>query len=311
MHTCQNAETDSSLFLRMRLLTVLFSLLMINSHAQPVVSAGSIQRFTAFPSRYIQSRNVDVWLPPGYSAAKKYPVLYMHDGQMLFDSTITWNKQEWKVDEVLEQLFTARKIKECIVVGVWNNGEYRHADYFPAKPLELLPQALRDSITIHELKGKVLSDQYLLFLTKELKPYIDSAFSTRKDRANTFIAGSSMGGLISMYAICEYPDVFGGAACISTHWIGSLRRFDPLIPASFNTYLQQHLPSPATHRIYFDYGTATLDSFYPPHQQKVDITMRKKGYTAKNWVTRAFPGEAHTEKAWAARLDIPMLFLLK
>ncbi len=235
----------------------------------------------------------------------------MHDGQMLFDSSTTWNKQEWQVDEVMQQLLAENKIKECIVVGVWNNGTYRHSEYFPAKPLNSLPTVLRDSIIANELKGKVQSDKYLLFLTKELKPFIDSAYSTLSNRANTFVAGSSMGGLISMYAICEYPDVFGGAACISTHWIGSLKRLDKSIPAAFNTYLQKNLPSRRNHKIYFDYGTATLDSFYKPYQQVVDKTMKKKGYTSKNWITKEFPGAAHTEKAWAARLDIPFLFLLK
>lgn len=279
--------------------------------AQPVVSAGSVVRVKDFPSQYVLPRNVDVWLPPGYNASQKYPVLYMHDGQMLFDSTATWNKQEWQVDEVMGSLIRKGQVPATIVVGIWNIPEYRHADYFPAQPLRALPAALQDSITLRELKGQVRSDQYLRFTVNELKPYIDSAFSTLIDRAHTFIAGSSMGGLISLYAICEYPKVFGGAACLSTHWIGSLLYSDPAIPAAFNEYLRTHLPSPATHRIYFDYGTATLDSLYPPHQQRVDITMRRKGFTAKNWQTQKFPGAAHTEKAWAARLTIPFRFLLK
>jgi len=91
----------------------------------PVVSGGKIVRIESFKSDFIPSRNVDVWLPEGYSVSKKYAVVYMHDGQMLFDSTLTWNKKEWKVDEVLSQLIKDKKTEDCIVVAIWNNGADR------------------------------------------------------------------------------------------------------------------------------------------------------------------------------------------
>src|ERR1035437_7847116 len=91
----------------------------------PKVSSGSIKRIENFKSRFIASRNVDVWLPEGYNTSKKYNVVYMHDGQLLFDSLLTWNKKEWKVDEVFSQLIREKKIEECIVVGIWNNGAER------------------------------------------------------------------------------------------------------------------------------------------------------------------------------------------
>ncbi len=156
-----------------------------------------------------------------------------------------------------------------------------------------------------------ISDNYLQFLVKEVKPFIDSAFSTKKDRQNTFIAGSSMGGLISMYAICEYPNVFGGAACMSTHWPGIFNTDNNPVPAAFINYLQKNLPKPNRHKLYFDYGDQTLDSLYPTLQQKVDMLLKAKGFTANNWITKYFPGEDHSEKSWNKRLDIPLLFLLK
>ena len=115
---------------------------------------------------------------------------------------------------------------------------------------------------------KVNSDNYLKFIVKELKPFVDKNFSVSSDKANTFIAGSSMGGLISLYAICEYPDVFEGAACLSTHWPGVFNADHNPIPKAFMDYLKKHLPDPKTHKIYFDYGDQTLDAMYGPFQNR-------------------------------------------
>jgi enterochelin esterase-like enzyme len=284
----------------------------------PAVVSGKIVRVENFESKYVTARNVDIWLPEGYNGKKKFAVLYMHDGQMLYDSAGSWNKQSWDVDDVVTRLAMQKKIRDVIVVGVWNGGPSRHPDYFPQKPFESLTEAQRDGIYQAARAngvsvfgdGKIQSDNYLKFLVTELKPYIDNTFTTRKDRKNTFVAGSSMGGLISMYALCEYPDTFGGAACLSTHWPGIFSMENNPIPDAFVAYLQQHLPDPKTHKLYFDYGTETLDALYPPLQQKVDAVMKSKGWTSKNWMTREFKGEDHSERAWRKRLEIPLIFLL-
>lgn len=285
----------------------------------PSVVSGSIQRIDSFKSKHVDARNIDIWLPEGYSTENKYSVLYMHDGQMLFDSATTWNKTAWDVDDVITKLNHENKIKDVIVVGVWNGGKSRHADYFPQKPFELLMQTEKDSIyAAARTNGisvfgdyTIQSDNYLKFLTTELKPYIDKHYSTYSNRNHTFIAGSSMGGLISMYAICEYPAIFGGAACLSTHWPGIFEMKGNPIPDAFVKYMSKNLPNPKKHKIYFDYGDQTLDALYPPLQAKVDSVMKARGYTEKNWITKYFPGENHSEIAWNKRLDIPLLFLLK
>jgi enterochelin esterase-like enzyme len=210
------------------------------------------------------------------------------------------------------------KIRDLIIVGIWNGGESRHADYFPQKAFGLLSAAEQDRIYAAGRKNgsgvfnnyKIRSDNYLRFLVKELKPFIDSAYSTEKDREHTFIAGSSMGGLISLYAICEYPDTFGGAACLSTHWPGIFSMENNPVPAAFFRYMEKNLPDPATHKIYFDYGDATLDALYPPLQKQADDQMKKRGFSTKNWLTKYFPGEDHSETAWNKRLNIPLTFLL-
>jgi predicted alpha/beta superfamily hydrolase len=284
----------------------------------PHTSSGKINRIIEFPSKYVNKRNLDVWLPDNYSSEKKYAVLYMHDGQMLFDSTTTWNKQEWKVDEVATELMNSNKTKDFIVVGIWNDGQNRHADYFPQKPYENLTKKEKKYV-FAELKksGRTVksfrpqSDAYLKFIVQELKPFIDQNYSTNPSPESTCIAGSSMGGLISMYAICEYPMVFGNAACLSTHWPGTFALENNPIPGAFNAYLKKNLPDPSSHKIYFDYGNKTLDALYPPLQKEVDRIMEIKGYSSNNWMTYFDDGADHSEKSWAARLLIPLQFMLR
>jgi len=282
----------------------------------PKVSSGTIQQFSNFPSKFVAARNIDVWLPSHYDNKKKYAVLYMADGKALFDSTIMWNKQEWGVDETMASLLKQKKIKECIVVGIWNSEATRQVDYFPQKAFELLtPKQQEAYYAAHMgdrqlLVGKVQSDNYLKFLVQELKPFIDNTYKVFTDAKNTFVAGSSYGGLITLYAICEYPNVFGRAACLSTHWPGIATTIDNPIPDAIMTYLKGNLPDPKNHKIYFDYGNQTLDTLYKPIQKKVDKIMKSKGYTSKNWETKEFIGADHTEKSWGKRLYIPFTFLL-
>lgn len=301
---------------------ILFFLLCINTqniNAQKVnVSSGRVQRIENFKSQFIDPRNVDVWLPEGYSDKQKYAVLYMHDGQALYDAKTTWNKQAWEVDEIAGKLIAENKTRKFIVVGIWNNDRKRHAEYFPQKPYEGLTTEQKEFVTKKlKEKGRILetfspiSDLYLKFLATELKPFIDKTFSTKSNAKNTFSAGSSMGGLISIYAICEYPKVFGGVACLSTHWPGIFSLENNPVPDAFINYLKQNLPNPKTHKIYFDYGDQTLDAMYKPLQQKVDLVMKEKGFPSKNWITKYFPGKDHSEKSWKERLDIPLEFLLK
>ncbi len=298
-------------------LVFLFLFAFFPVFAQITVSSGRIEVLENFQSKLIDARTVAVWLPDGYSTSQKYAVLYMHDGQMLFDSTTTWNKQSWNADEVAAQLQVEGKTKPFIIVGVWNNGPKRHPEYFPQKPFEHLTAIAKDTVTRQLQKAgrtksefRPYSDLYLKFLVKELKPFIDNTFSTHTDKSNTFVAGSSMGGLISMYAMCEYPNVFGGAACLSTHWPGTFTVENNPIPEAFQKYLKSRLKKIKKNKIYFDYGDQTLDALYPPLQQKVDSLMQENGFTSLHWMTQFYPGKDHSEKAWAERLNVPLVFLL-
>lgn len=297
----------------------LFVMITILTQAQTVkVKTGKVERIEKFKSQFVDARNIDVWLPDGYSTSEKYAVLYMHDGQMLFDPETTWNKQAWQVDVIAGKLFDEKKIQKCIVVGIWNNDKKRHPEYFPQKVYATFSVDQKKFISDELIRrGKIdsefnpISDQYLKFIVKELKPYIDKTYSTFSDQKHTFISGSSMGGLISLYAICEYPKVFGGAGCLSTHWTGIYQNNDNPIPDAIIAYLKVHLPNPKSHKIYFDYGDKTLDSLYRPWQLKVDVVMKSKGFTTKNWMTKFYPGKNHSEEAWRERFHVPLAFLLR
>lgn len=273
---------------------------------------GSFKKYPDFDSKYIGNRKVDVWLPPNYTenTDKKYPVLYMHDGQNIFDPNTAYGGTEWGIDENMLELIEKGEIREAIVVGVWNAEAKRTAEYIPQKMLKLT-QAQKDKL-YSLINAEPYSDDYLKFLVEELKPFIDKEFRTLTDKDNTFMMGSSMGGLISIYGIMEYPDVFGGVACVSTHWALDAYTKEKALPQMMIDYVAENLPEPENHKIYFDFGTATLDSLYEPYQNKVDDLMRKKGYEEnKNWLTRKFEGAEHNEKYWRKRVKIPLKFLLE
>lgn len=282
----------------------------------PTVSTGHIEAYPSFSSNYVPSRDIVVWLPEDYPTQAPYQVIYMHDGQMLFDSSTTWNGQEWGVDETLSDLIKQGDVSPTIVVGISNTSN-RHSEYFPQQPFENQPKARQDSLIAHAKRGlsnlfstEIYSDRYLSFLVNELKPHIDSIYATSPIQDHTFIAGSSMGGLISLYALIEYPETFGGAACLSTHWIGTFESELNDFPSLYLDYIKDNLPEPEKHKIYFDYGTVGLDSLYEPYQLEVDKLMVTLGYSDRNWLSRKFEGADHSERSWKARLSTPLKFLL-
>lgn len=268
------------------------------------VGAARLVRHLAFPSRFADARTIDVYLPPGYDAAPaaRYPVIYFHDGQNLFDPQLAYGGTTWGVDEAMQRLVAAGTTRGAIVVALWNNGLTRFLEYMPQKAVTTPDLGfgvgnLRLPVT------QLRSDGYLRSIVEDVKPFIDRTYRTQPEREHTFVMGSSMGGLISLYAACEYPQVFGGAACVSTHW--------PAAEGAVVAYLAVHAPRAGTTKLYFDHGTLGLDAAYEPHQQRADAALRAAGYQPGPWwLSRAFPGTDHNEKSWRERVDIPLTFLL-
>ena len=305
-----------------RLLLALMLLLAVPAVAQPdgvpSVSIGRIVDLGVLSSRHADPRRVVVWLPSTYTPrGRPHAVLYMHDGQNLFDKATAGYGAEWQIDEVLDRLIRTGQAKPTIVVGIWNTPK-RLREYVPAKAFASLPPQYMERVR-GLYGGDPLSDGYVKFLVSELKPMIDRRFNVRRDRANTIIMGSSMGGLISLYAIDEYPRVFGVAGMVSTHWPlfrpkeGEKLSAEELdvVATAFEAYLRPALPDPRTHRLYFDHGSETLDAYYAAYQARIDRVLAAHGYRdGINWMTRNFPGQAHDEKSWASRVDVPLRFLL-
>jgi enterochelin esterase-like enzyme len=296
--------------------------------AQPTapvaVASGRVVTVPDFPSKHIDPLTVWVWLPGDYDRdmTRNFPVIYMHDGQNLFDKALAGYGHEWQMDEGISRLAAAGQLRSHIVVGI-ASPKARYATLFPEKIFAHLPPALQARVeaaranpgagAASPLKG----DAYLKFLTAELKQWVDGRFRTLADRANTSVMGSSMGGLISLYAMGEYPAVFGQAAAVSMH----LPLASPDIPEgeraaaaqavadAFGKWLATTKLDPKLNRLYRDHGTATLDEFYPPYAAAFDAMMAARGWRWPNYEARVFTGTAHNETAWAERVDIPLLFL--
>ncbi len=253
---------------------------------------GHLEYWKNVPSKYLtDNRHVEIWAPPGYDeeSTNRYDVLYMQDGQNLFDPRIANTGVDWGVDEAVVQEMKAGKISPLIVVGVWCTGQ-RVREYSPWD----------------------LGTNYARFLIEELMPQVNRKFRTRIGPQHTGVAGSSLGGLISFWLCWKHPEVFGRAGCISTHfpWTGKIPAGDdpPLI--------QREIAAGATFprgvRLYFDYGTRGIDATYEPVQNKVNAWLESQGLVeGKNFASRKFPGADHNEAAWRARLPEALGFLFR
>ena len=217
-----------------------------------------------------RKRRIWAYLPKGYSTAKKYyPVIYMQDGQNLFNEQ-TAPFGEWGIDETLDTL-TSRSGKEAIIIGIDNGGDKRMNEYNP-----------------YEFRnyGRGEGNEYVDFLALTLKPFIDSKFRTLKDSAHTFIAGSSMGALISLYAVVKYPKTFGGAGIFSPSFSTAPAIYKAVEQADFGRGMK---------RFYF-YAGGKEDDAMIPDMDKMITTIEKKG----NYETRRLmnPLGKHNEAAW-------------
>lgn len=222
-----------------------------------------------------RQRRVWIYLPADYTTSnKRYPVIYMHDGQNLFDE-YTSGYGEWGIDELLEKMPLEN---QCIVVGIDHGGDYRITEYDP-----------------YDSKyGKGRGDDYVDFLSKTLKPYIDQNYRTQKDARHTTIAGSSMGGLISAYAVLKYPDVFGNAGIFSpAFWIAP----------DIYKYAQAKILNSHT-RFYFVCGDSEDDTMVADMQKMADI-LKAKGINKDEPVV-IVKGAKHNEKQWNG--DFPAFY---
>ncbi|MFO7680305.1 MAG: alpha/beta hydrolase-fold protein [Chloroflexota bacterium] len=261
---------------------------------------GSLKAAEAVYSPQLENkRDIFVFLPPSYEAGDQtYPVLYMHDGQNLFDEVIAF-AGEWRVDETMTELARTKSL-EAIVVGVSNMGQHRLDEYSPFQDATY---------------GGGQGELYLDFLASTLKPLIDQDFRTRPEPAYTGIMGSSLGGLISLYAFFQRPEVFGFAGVMSPSiWFADYAMVKFVREAAFSNG-----------RLYLDagtqeYGNATQQSdemrsksrqYYAGVRDLKQMLVDKGYHPGQNLLHIEEKGAHHHEAAWERRLPLAIEFFLK
>lgn len=260
-------------------------------------------------------QRLTIWLPPGYDHAKRrYGVVYMHDGHNLFDPRKSNFNKVWAADKAMLAV-AWQGIASHIIVGIWAPGKDRQRQYLPRSFYDAAAPALRNRLD-QLAQGAVVSDAYLAWLAGPLKQWVDTSFRTLPGRDHTAIVGSSMGGLMSCYAFLERPEVFGRAACVSSHWPAAIPNergdFDGEVAALWDRWFAARLGAADGRRLWMDHGTATLDALYAPYQQVIDARMAQSGWQrGRDWESRVYPGAEHEENAWARRLPEIFAWLLR
>lgn len=257
---------------------------------------GEFRTHKSFHSQFLSAdRDILVYLPPGYEKNKnqRYPVLYLHDGQNLFDGATAFIKgAEWRVDETAQKLIGSKAIKPVIIVGIYNTGAERIDEYTPTRD------------TVHGMGGK--GDLYGRMIVEELKPLIDKEYRTLTDPENTALGGSSLGALVSLHLALEHPETFGRVAVVSPSvWWNNkaiLREVETL----------EKKPSL---RIWLDIGTKEGGNKNGDENTTKDAKLLRDALVAKGWKEGAelkyfeAVGAEHNERAWAQRVE-PMLRFL-
>jgi len=242
----------------------------------------------AFHSKFLpEDRDITVFLPPGYEASdKRYPVLYLHDGQNLFDPEAAFVKgQHWRVGETATLLIEAARIPPLIIVGVDNAGSRRLDEYTP---------------THDRRRGGGRADAYGALLVSELKPFVDARYRTLPDAANTGLGGSSLGGLVSLYLGLEHPDVFTRLAVMSPSVWWDRR--------AVLRNVREAKPKPRL-RIWVDIGTRE------GRHHVENARLLKAGLLKGGWVDgddlhyEEIQGGTHSEGSWAERFGRVLEFL--
>ena len=255
----------------------------------------------------LPDQRLTIWLPPGYDAGSTpHRVLYMHDAQNLFDPALSNFNKVWAADAAMLGHAAASGEDAWIIVGIWSPGPDRYRQYLPAPAYAGASPRLKAAMDEYA-GGPIVSRGYIDWIAGALKEWVDRSFRTRPARADTAIAGSSMGGLISLYAFLEHRHVFGRAGCLSTHWPGvapaKVGGVDAEILGLWTAMIKAGLGAPDGRKLWFDHGDATLDAFYPPYQRAIDTAMAETGWQrGEHWESRFYPGAEHEENAWASRL---------
>jgi predicted alpha/beta superfamily hydrolase len=255
---------------------------------RPHSLTGDIRTHANVHSRFLENdRTVLIYLPPAYepATADRYPVLYLHDGQNVFDQATSFG-DEWRVDETAQELITAGRIEPIIVVGVYNTGDRRIDEYTPTPAPE------------GDIGGH--ADDYGRMLVEELKPFVDETYKTLPDAANTAMGGSSLGGLLTMHLGLRYPNVFGKLAVLSP----SVWWDDRVILRDVEA-----IPEKRGQRIWLDAGAREGERVIADSRRLRDALVAKGWTLGEDLAYFEAPDGEHNERSWAARVGPVLEFL--
>ncbi|MFN3871418.1 MAG: alpha/beta hydrolase-fold protein [Ignavibacterium sp.] len=247
----------------------------------PDTITGRYVHIKNFDASEIQDRDIIIWLPPDYDSTnhKRYPVLYMHDGQNVFNPATSALGFDWRIDEIADSLISLGGIPSLIVVGIYNSGR-----------------------RFYEYSNTDEGEKYMRFIVNELKPFIDKNFNTLSDRDNTFVGGSSMGGLISFMLGWEYPEIFSRMLCISPAF--KIRTVDYV--SVVKKYSGQKKPL----KIYIDNGGVGLEAELQSGIDEMLKVLSDKGYKLNEDIVWIKDEDAeHNEIAWSKRAPKFLKFL--
>lgn len=292
------------------MIRLLLALLALVGLATPLAAEdqGRLLEYEHVSAAGLPEQRLTIWLPPGYDAGEtRYPVLYMHDGHNLFDVTKSNFNKIWAADKAMLAATASGQVEPHIIIGIWAPGEDRYRQYLPRSIYDAANPALRKQMDRMAQGKVVVSDRYLDWIAGPLKAWVDASFRTRSGRDDTAIIGSSMGGIMSCYAIVERADVFGRAGCVSSHWPAvdprEVSTDSTSVGGLWDAWFAAKLGTPDGRRIWMDHGTATLDAFYAPYQQVIDARFAKAGWQkGRDFESKVYEGAEHEENAWAARL---------
>ncbi len=234
---------------------------------------GTVKYYRNFSGQGIKPRDIVIWLPPNYEKekTKRYPVLYMHDGENIFDPNTSTFGIDWGLDETADSLIKAKKIQDIIIVGIYNTVN-RSAEY-----------AETDT-------GRL----YMKFIVNKLKPFIDKNYRTKPDKINTATGGSSLGGLISFMLVWEYPNIFSKAACISPAFY--IENIDYLDNVKDYNGLKKNI------KIYMDIGSIGLEQkLQPGIDSMIQLLKQKNLLVGKDLMFYKDKNAQHSEYYWGKR----------
>ncbi|MBL8550593.1 MAG: hypothetical protein JNJ73_11470 [Hyphomonadaceae bacterium] len=282
---------------------------------RPPSGRGALYVRRAFASHRLRPRDLYVWTPDVAPGAH-LPVVYMQDGQNLFDARLVPFGAAWNLDECVSRLADQGEIHPAIIVGIGCTDD-RLLEYAPDLIMRRLPARSRELIE-QAWGGPSLSARYAHMLVEEIKPLIDAWFPTRPGRETTHIAGASLGGAVAAEMLARYPDVFASAACLSAH-LSFLPIDEAHLPPPFlasdvidavGAFARTDMPRAGRHRVWLDRSEFGIDKFYEPAHAAFAAALSELGYVASVDLSGgAFAGVGHDESAWGARFGAALTFM--